>query len=403
MAGTSCRRRSLDINRLWGDLKVTPAARLSAAIEILDRVLAGVPVEQALTSWGRANRFAGSGDRYALRDLVFDALRCRRSYAALGAGLTGRGLVLGGVRAAGLDVAALFTGIGHAPALVDDEAGRIPQGAEALDVPDWLVEPLQASLGPDYGAVMAAMRSRAPVYLRVNLGRTTVVEAAAVLAEDTIATRPVSWVSTALEVTDNARKVHNSRAYLDGLVELQDASSQAVVAAMTLTPGAVVLDYCAGGGGKTLAMAACGARVDAHDIHRPRMTDLAARAGRAGAAVRIVEYPATTAPYDVILMDVPCSGSGSWRRDPAGKWALTADKLAALLAVQAGIMDRCQRLVAKAGVLAYATCSLLQAENEAQVQGFLARHPQWRLTQAHRFSPLQGGDGFFVALLAQNS
>ena len=97
---------------------MTPAARLSAAMTVLDRILAGEPAEQALTNWGRANRFAGSGDRHALRDLVYDALRCKRSYAALGGGMTGRGLILGGQRAAGADLDALFTGLGHAPAVV---------------------------------------------------------------------------------------------------------------------------------------------------------------------------------------------------------------------------------------------------------------------------------------------
>ena len=119
---------------------MTPAARLSAAIEILDRILAGAVTEQALTNWGRANRFAGSGDRHALRDLVYDALRCKRSYAALGGGLTGRGWILGGLRDRGVDPAGLFTGVGHAPAPVAvEEAARVPVGAEALDCPDWLL------------------------------------------------------------------------------------------------------------------------------------------------------------------------------------------------------------------------------------------------------------------------
>jgi 16S rRNA (cytosine967-C5)-methyltransferase len=100
-------------------------------------------------------------------------------------------------------------------------------------------------------------------------------------------------------------------------------------------------------------------------------------------------------------MDAPCTGSGSWRRDPAGKWALTAGKLAELLTVQAGILDQCRAWLRPGGVLAYATCSLLTAENEAQVEGFLGRHLGWGLLRAHRFSPLQGGDGFFVALLTQ--
>jgi 16S rRNA (cytosine967-C5)-methyltransferase len=127
---------------------MTPAARLSAAITVLDRILGGEPVEQALTNWGRASRFAGSGDRHAVRDLVFDALRCKRSFAALGGGLTGRALILGGLRAAGGDVTALFSGEGHAPARVlEAEAGRVPVGAEAVDVQDWIYDKFFISLG----------------------------------------------------------------------------------------------------------------------------------------------------------------------------------------------------------------------------------------------------------------
>ena len=145
---------------------MTPAARLSAAIGILDRVLAGSPAEQALTNWARASRFAGSGDRHAVRDLVFDALRCRRSFAALGGGETGRGLILGGLRAAGATPETLFTGEGHAPAPVtEDDAGHAPTAYEALDLPDWLAPDLSRDLGPDLVAVAQALQHRAPVFL----------------------------------------------------------------------------------------------------------------------------------------------------------------------------------------------------------------------------------------------
>jgi 16S rRNA (cytosine967-C5)-methyltransferase len=380
---------------------MTPAARLAAAIEVLDPVLAGAPVEQVLTNWGRAHRFAGSGDRYALRDLVFAALRCRRSFAALGGGMTGRGLVLGLVRAQGQDPASLFTGQGHAPAVVEaGEAGRVPEGDEALDVPDWLAPGLRASLGGDYEATMRAMQHRAPVYLRVNVARITQEAALARLAQDGIGAEPVDWVKTAVKVIDNERKIQTSGTFLEGLVELQDASSQAVIAALDLRRGMRVLDYCAGGGGKTLALAAAGLAVDAHDAAPQRMAGLPDRAARAGAKVRIVSDP--VGPYDLVLMDVPCSGSGSWRRDPQGKWALTPEGLATLTQTQAAILDRCVRLVAPGGVLAYATCSLLRDENEAQIAAFLARHPGWTAAFQTRFSPLQGGDGFFVAKLTQS-
>ncbi len=384
---------------------MTPGAQAAAAMVVLDRILAGAPAEQALTNWGRANRFAGSGDRHAIRDLVYDALRCKRSHAALGGGETGRGLILGGLRDRGRDPAQLFTGQGHAPPPVTaDETGHIPEGAAALDCPDWLLPRLERALGRDCAAVLTSLRQRAPVFLRVNLARVNAEEARVALAAEGIAARLHPKVKTALEVTENARKIHSCRAYLEGLVELQDAASQAVVAALPLRDGLRVLDFCAGGGGKTLALAGqARLRLFAHDGVPRRMADLPARAARAGADVTLVTNPGEGAPYDLILTDVPCSGSGSWRRDPEGKWALTPARLKTLLGVQAGILDQAAELVARDGVLAYATCSVLAEENEDQIAAFLGRHPGWTCLQQHRFSVLDGADGFFLATLTRNS
>lgn len=382
---------------------MTPAARVAAAAGILDRILAGEPAERALTNWGRASRFAGSGDRAALRDLVFSALRCRRSFAALGGSDTGRGLVLGLARESGADLLALFSGEGHAlPPPGAEDAGRAPLPLEALDCPDWLAPELQASLGAEFPDVMRRLRQRAPVFLRVNAARGSRENAIARLADEGIAARPHPLASFALEVTEGARKIQFSQAYSSGLVELQDASSQAVVEALPLRPGMRVLDLCAGGGGKTLAMAArAQLALWAHDSNPRRMADLPARAERAGVNVTLTEKPERSGPYDLILTDVPCSGSGSWRRDPEGKWALTPVRLAETIALQASILDRAARQVAPGGVLAYATCSLLTAENEAQITAFLARQSRFRCTESRRFSPLQGGDGFFLAVLTQ--
>ena len=381
---------------------MTPSARLAAAIAILDRILAGEPAERALTNWGRASRFAGSGDRAAVRDVVYDALRRRNSAAALGGGLTGRGLVLGLMRAAGQE--ALFSGEGHAPAAPEPgEAGREPTAAERLDLPDWLVPEMSASLGADFGPVAEALRSRAPVFLRVNLRRTDAPGALAALAADGITAQPHPLAATALEVTENARKVQASAAYQTGLVELQDASSQAVVAALPLIDGMKVLDHCAGGGGKTLAMAArARLKLLAHDVNPGRMTDLQLRAERAGVKIARIESPETQAPYDLVLVDAPCSGSGSWRRDPEGKWRLTAAALDRVQALQATILDQVAPMLRGKGWLAYATCSLLHRENRGQVEAFLARHDGWRLQRDHVFTPLQGGDGFYLALLQRN-
>lgn len=378
---------------------MTPGARAAAAIAVLEQITTGRPAEQALTNWGRANRYAGSGDRAAVRDIVFDVLRCRRSSAALGGGASARGLVLGWARARGQE--ALFDGQGHAPAPpLPEEAGRVPEGAEALDCPDWLEPVLRKSLDARFEAVMAAMQRRAPVFLRVNLARATREAAMAALAEEGIGAVPHALAASALEVVEGARKVQSSRAYAEGLVELQDAASQAVVEMLPLVDGMAVLDLCAGGGGKTLAMAArARLRLFAHDAEARRMADLPARAARAGQRVTLTENPERSGPYDLILTDVPCSGSGSWRRDPEGKWALTQERLAALLALQAGIMDRAAGMVRPGGVLGYATCSMIAAENEAQVAAFLTRHDGWRLEAERHFTPLEGGDGFYAAVL----
>lgn len=381
---------------------MTPGARAAAAIEVLDRVLAGEPAERALTNWGRASRFAGSGDRAAVRDIVYDALRRRASSAALGGGLTGRGLVLGLMRAAGQE--ALFSGEGHAPAGPGaEEAGLEPSESERLDLPDWLVPELRESLGADFEAVADALRSRAPVFLRANRVKTDVAGAVAALAEDGILVQQHPLAKFALEVTENARKIQNSRAYRDGSVELQDASSQAVVEALPLADGMKVLDHCAGGGGKTLAMAArARLKLLAHDANPRRMADLPERARRAGVDVTLTERPEGGAPYDLVLIDAPCSGSGSWRRDPEGKWRLTPVHLDQIRQTQAAILDRVAPMLKPGGVLAYATCSLLRTENQDQVRAFLSRHPGWRLERDRVFTPLQGGDGFYLAILCGN-
>ncbi|ODT59443.1 RsmB/NOP family class I SAM-dependent RNA methyltransferase, partial [Paracoccus sp. SCN 68-21] len=265
---------------------MTPAARIAAAIGVLDQILAGAPAEQALLRWSRANRFAGSGDRAALRDLVFGALRRRDSLAALGGGLSGRGLMVGHAHQAGLPLDAIFTGEGHAPApLTPQEAA--PQATDPLpdDLPDWLRPDWHRALGAQADAVAQAMTDRAPVWLRVNLAQHDPAAVAEALAAEGIATQPAPDLPSALRVVSGDRLVARSACYRDGLVELQDLSAQLASAVPPLSPGARVLDYCAGGGGKSLALAARepAARIFAHDALAQRMADLPARAARAGA------------------------------------------------------------------------------------------------------------------------
>ena len=384
---------------------MTPAARLQAAAEVLDRILAGRAPEPALSGWARASRYAGSKDRAAVRDHVFDALRQRRSLAALGGADTGRGLILGLLRHSG-DFSALGAGPHAPPPLDDAEAAHMAapvrmRPLEALDCPDWLAPHLRRALGADFAPVMEALRHRAPVFVRVNLARTDRDGAIAALAADGIASTPHPLAPTALELGAGARRLRHAAAYAQGLVEPQDAASQAVVAALPALSGQRVLDYCAGGGGKALAMAARGAKVSAHDIDPRRMRDIPPRAARAG--VRIALPKRLRADFDLVLADAPCSGAGSWRRDPAGKWALTPARLAGLRAQQAAALDAAAAHLRPGGVLAYATCSLLRCENDDAVAAFARRSPGWTLTARHVFTPLQGGDGFFLALLRRDA
>ena len=381
---------------------MTPAARAAAAIGILDAIRAGQPAEAALIGWARASRFAGSGDRAAVRDLVFETLRRMRTRAALGGGEDGRALILGGLRETGTDAEAIFTGQGHAPPpLTDAErmAGRAPTEAEAHDLPDWLTEPLSADLGLDFPAIAAALRDRAPVWLRVNLARGDVAGAQASLTTEGIETEADPRCPTALRVTAGERRVQASRAYQDGLVELQDLSPQMACAELAVSPGETALDYCAGGGGKALALAAAGARVTAWDAAPQRLRDLPARAARAGARIAVAPRTGPQGRFDLVVADVPCSGSGTWRRTPDAKWRLTPQALAALHDVQAQILTDAAAHVLPGGRLAYMTCSLLRSENQAQIVAFLAANPGFQQVSARSLTPLDASDGFFVAVL----
>ncbi|PYF13127.1 16S rRNA (cytosine967-C5)-methyltransferase [Rhodobacter viridis] len=386
---------------------MTPAARIAAAISLLDAIAAGEPAERALTNWGRANRFAGSGDRAAVRDHVYDALRCRGSYAALGGGASGRGLMLGMCRAEAIDPATVFTGEGHAPAPLGAEelavlASAAPAAEDlvARDWPEWLLEQLRADLGADFAEVSAAMQVRAPVFLRVNLTKGTLAQALAALADDGIAAEPHPLARTALRVLSGARRVSASQAYMRGLVELQDVASQAVLEGISLPQRARVLDYCAGGGGKALALAAAhpGAAITAHDVDAARMRDIAPRAARAGARITLADPGKVSGLFDLVMVDAPCSGSGTWRRTPEAKWRLTPARLAELTALQDEILTATARHVAPGGQLLYMTCSLLAVENDARVDAFLERGG-FALLSRRRLSPREGGDGFFAALL----
>lgn len=385
---------------------MTPGARVQAAIGILDAILDGSPAEKALTGWARSSRYAGSKDRAAVRDHVYDALRKRRSAASCGGSLSGRGLMIGLIRLSGGDPGELFDGSGHAPApLASDEGGIAPSDLlpeDLADLPDWLHSLFRADLGAEATAVMQALRERAPVFLRVNLARCDVAEAIEALSGDGVSAEPHPVVATALRVTDGARRLRSARAYQDGLVELQDASSQAAVAALPSVAGSRVLDYCAGGGGKALALAAAGAAdVVAHDIDARRMADIPARAARAGVQIDIrTEITAREiGKFDLVLVDAPCSGSGTWRRDPEAKWRLTPTALDELTVLQTRILQSAADFVAPGGTLAFATCSILEAENRAVIESVVSKRGDLKPAEHHRWLPDSWGDGFHLWIM----
>lgn len=386
---------------------MTPAARQSAAIAVLDRVLAGESAEAALLRWARGARYAGSGDREAVRDWVFRALRQRRSALAWSGGgaETGRALMLGMLRMDGRAPDG-WTGAAHAPAPVSAaEAARLAAPVPAMDratagdCPDWLLPRLDAALGAQADAVLARMRERAPVFVRRHARRADPAAVVAELAASGIEARPHPLARHALELSGATRRLKRTAAFAEGRVEPQDAASQAVIETLAghLREGAAVLDYCAGGGGKALALAAMGFAVTAHDIDAARMRDLPERAARAGDAVVLTAEP--RGAWSCVLADAPCSGSGSWRRAPEAKWRLTPPRLAELQRLQDAILARCAGLVAPGGTLAYATCSLLDEENGGRIAAFLARHAGWEERARQRWTPLDGGDGFFLSIL----
>ncbi|MFQ6552136.1 RsmB/NOP family class I SAM-dependent RNA methyltransferase [Aestuariibius insulae] len=380
---------------------MTPGAHVAAAIEIIDRILAGETADRALIGWTRRSRFAGSKDRAAIRDLVFSVLRRRRSAAAMGGACTCRGLLIGLMRQDGVDLGAVFSGQGYAPAPVSPEEFGAPwealSPAVQADVPDWVYDKIEPSRRD---AVWSVLRQRAPVFARVNRRAGSPEDAIRMLADDGVQAVPHQKVMNALEVVGNARRLKQSAAYLDGLIELQDASSQALSDLVPIPEGGRILDFCAGGGGKTLAMAA---RVEAsffaHDIAPGRMVDLPSRAKRAGVEVTVVND--VIGKFDTVVCDVPCSGSGSWRRNPEGKWTLTPEQLAELVSTQANILDEAADLTAPGGTLAYATCSIFAEENGAQIAAFLSRNPSFVLREEHYFEPSSKGDGFYLAILGE--
>ncbi|RVT42227.1 RsmB/NOP family class I SAM-dependent RNA methyltransferase [Sphingobium algorifonticola] len=393
---------------------MTPAARAQAAIDLLDEVIGaardgGPAADTLIARYFKTRRYAGSKDRKAVRDLVYDAIRRAGERPE-----SGRSALLGLARDQP-DLAACFDGSPHGPAPIADNEPV----AEARPLPKWILPRLAPLIDR---AEQAALLDRAPLDIRVNRLKATMDMARAAFPD----AMPIEGLPDALRLPEGF-PLDRSDAWDQGLVEVQDAGSQIIAAICEVQPGMTVIDLCAGAGGKTLALAADMAGqgvLIAADTVRSRLQRLAPRAERAGAGFiqTLLLDPGREASAlgnhegktDVVLVDAPCSGTGTWRRNPEARWRLTPDRLARLVQEQARILDIAAPLVRDGGRLVYAVCALTDAEGRGQVDAFLARHPGWRaMPQAtppgrlwghgRLLSPRHDGtDGFFLAVLEKS-
>ena len=381
-----------------------PAAHIAAAIEILDLILAGANVETSLTKWGRSNRFAGSGDRNAIRDIVYDALRQKNSLTKRSKKISGRSWIIALLQKNEVNLDKYF-GVSRysPPKLKKWELDLLPieNDSDIHDIPDWLWPKWKATLGRKAKDVANSLKERANIFLRVNITKCARKDAIQVLQKDGITSKLHPTVSTALIVDEKTRNIKNSEAYNLGLVELQDASSQASVLQLSTSQIGPILDYCSGGGGKALALNAYLKKpIFAYDANFFRMKDLPKRASRSGADIRIIKSnDLKNCYYGLVFCDVPCSGSGTWRRDPEGKWSITLQNFQKLLSLQKNILTNAAQLVKANGRLVYATCSVINDENKIQIQKFLANSNEWVFEKEKLFMPNELGDGFYFASL----
>ena len=383
---------------------MTPGAHIAAAIEVLDQILAGKNAEVSLIKWGRSNRFAGSGDRYAIRDIVYDALRQKNSLTKRSKNISGRSWIIALLKKREVNLDEYFGATRYSPPKIKKwelELLPIENESDLYDIPDWLWPKWKASLGIKAIEVANTLKERANIFLRVNIIKGTRQDAIQALEKDGILSKFHPTVSTALIVNKGTRKIKNSEAYNIGLVELQDASSQASVLKLNIHQNGPILDFCAGGGGKSLALSAyLNKPIFAYDANFERMKDLPNRACRSGANIRVIKSnDLKKSHYGLVFCDVPCSGSGSWRRDPEGKWSLTSQDYERLLSRQQKILATASQLVKTNGNLVYATCSILKDENKAQIQKFLKNTNDWALKKEKFSIPSELGDGFYFCML----
>src|SRR4051794_18174090 len=433
---------------------MTPAARLSAAIELIETIDAQrVPAAKALKEWGTAHRYAGSGDRAAIAGLVWDVLRRRASSAWVMGEDSSRARVLGMLKVErGMDtdaIAALCDGSRFAPAPLSEGeraalAARSTTDAPphiAGDYPEWLDGALADAFGDQRAAEAAAMASRAPLDLRVNTLKAAREKVLASTGHLGTAATPWSPLGLRIELGADARNpgIHAEEAFIKGAIEVQDEGSQLATLLSGAKPGEQVIDLCAGAGGKTLALAAMmqgKGRLIATDHDKRQLAPIHERLSRAGVHNADVRTPKGAndtladirASADLVLIDAPCTGTGTWRRNPDAKWRMRPGALEVRLKDQVAVLDRAADLVKPGGRIAYITCSVLPPDNGDQIRAFVARHPEfsvvppsqtmsvlWYKAEDFAAATLQsaegllmtprrtGTDGFFVSVIRKQT
>jgi 16S rRNA (cytosine967-C5)-methyltransferase len=392
---------------------MTPAARTQAAIEILDQIIdaaraGGAAGDTLIARYFATRRYAGSKDRRAVRELVYAAIRRAGEVPE-----NGRAAMVGLARDDAA-IAATFDGSAHAPAPISNDE----HASKAGTAPAWIGKRFRASAIDPVEA--AALVERAPLDLRVNVLKGG--NPANLFAD--LGAQPIADLPNALRLPSGT-SIEATDAFRSGLVEVQDAGSQMVTLAAQAPPGMAVIDLCAGAGGKSLALAAAMANdgtILATDTDRGRLSRLPQRAERAGAAIietRLLNPNSETealadwtARADVVLIDAPCSGTGTWRRNPEARWRLTPARIERLVDTQRRLLSIAAPLVKPGGALVYIVCSLLDEEGAGQITRFLSGHPGWTAEQPIPFGRPRGAgvrltpahdhtDGFFVARLVR--
>ncbi|MBC2777897.1 RsmB/NOP family class I SAM-dependent RNA methyltransferase [Parasphingopyxis marina] len=391
-----------------------PAARLQAAIELLDEIIAaardgGAAADTLIQRYFRTRRYAGSKDRRAVRDLVYRAIRGFGEAPA-----SGRAAMIG-LTAEDPELLPLFDGSPHGP----EPIGEGEAGASATPLPAWLRTRFASTVDD---TDIASLSGRAPLDIRVNLSRTTREEVLAAIPD----AEPGRLSASSVRLPDGFR-IEDHALWHEGHVDIQDEGSQLLVDAADPRAGTTIVDLCAGAGGKTLALwdrTGGKARIVACDTDRARLSRLAPRAARSGFTdieTRLLDPGKEAAALgdldrgaDLLFVDAPCSGTGTWRRNPEARWRLTDKRIAGFVAAQHHILEFAAPLVAPGGILLYAVCSLLAAEGEDQIANFLTSRSDFRKVdcdtiggvasgQGYLLTPARHGtDGFFFARLERS-